>query len=171
MIKSLIAGFFGYFSVVMLVAAIALAAVFAWLQRGRPGGGFAEQLLRWVLLLSVGVQGVFTFVVHVFFPTYSAQNIGWEVSPFQYEVGIADLTVGVLGLIAYWSSFSFRVAAVIAAIVWYGGDAIGHINQMVVAHDFAPGNAGPWFWTDVLVPIVLGSCAVIVWRRQKNSQL
>ena len=26
---------------------------------------------------------------------------------------------------------------------------------MIVANNFAPGNAGPWFWTDVLVPIVL----------------
>src|SRR5262245_29907366 len=159
-------GFFKNFSVVMLVAALVLAAVSAWTKRGEPNDGFAAHLLRWTLLLSVGLQGVFTFVVHVFFPSYSAENIGWAESPFQFEVGIADLTVGVLGIIAFWGNFSFRLAAAIAAVVWYGGDAIGHVRQMIVAHNFAPGNAGPWFWTDVLVPIVLVACAVLIWRRQ-----
>jgi hypothetical protein len=164
MIESLIVGFFEYFSVVMLVAALVLAVLCSW---WKPGNNFAEQLSRWVLLLSVGVQGVYTFVMHVFFPAYAAEHIGWDVSPFQFEVGIADLTVGVLGLIAFWANFSFRVAAGIAAIIWYGGDAVGHVRQMVVAHNFAPGNAGPWFWTDVLIPIVLVASIIAIVSRVK----
>jgi hypothetical protein len=158
-------------SVIMLVAAMVVAAVTASAKAGPRGSRFAEHLLNWTLLLSVGVVGVYTFVVHVFFPVVSAENIGWAVSPFQYEVGIADLTVGVLGIIAFWANFSFRTAAAIAAVVWYGGDAIGHVKQMIVADNFAPGNAGPWFWTDVLVPIILIVCVVVVWRRgEGNSQ-
>ena len=170
MMEQLIAGFLGSFCLVLLGAAVVLAAVFATLRRGSTDGGFLVELFRWLLLLSVGVQGVFTFVVHVFFPAVSAANIGWEVSPFQYEVGIADLTVGVLGIIAFWSNFSFRVAAGIAAVVWYGGDAIGHVRQMIVANNFAPGNAGSWFWTDVLVPILLVICMVTIWRRQSETR-
>ncbi|MEO7402627.1 MAG: DUF6790 family protein [Burkholderiales bacterium] len=169
MIGQIIALVLGCFSVVMLIAAVALAAIFSVTQRGKVGGSFVEQLFRWVLLLSVGVQGVYTFILHVFFSTYAAEHIGWAPSPFQFEVGVADLTVGLLGLIAFWSNFSFRVAATIAAVVWYGGDAIGHVYQMIVAHNFAPGNAGPWFWTDVLVPIVLALCALVIWNRQKAS--
>jgi len=36
---------------------------------------------------------------------------------------------------------------------------------MIVAHNFA-GNAGPWFWTDVLVPIVLVACMIAAWRQR-----
>jgi hypothetical protein len=169
MIGQAIAIFLGGFSVVMLVAAIAIAALAAVAHRGKPSGAFVDQLFRWMLLLSVGVQGVYTFIVHVFFPTYSAAHIGWAVSPFQFEVGIANLAVGVLGLIAFWSNFSFRVAASIAAIVWYGGDAIGHVQQMIVAGNYAPGNAGPWFWTDVLVPVVLALCAIVIWNRRRAT--
>jgi len=61
---------------------VVLAGLFAWRKRGTPQFGLAEQLLRWVLLLSVGVQGVYTFILHVFFPAYSAKHIGWAVSPF-----------------------------------------------------------------------------------------
>jgi hypothetical protein len=91
------------------------------------------------------------------------------VSPFQYEVGIADLTVGVLGILAFWGNFSFRLAAAIAGIVWYWGDAVGHVRQMIVADNFAPGNAGSWFWTDVLVPLLLVICLVVVWKQQPTA--
>jgi hypothetical protein len=165
MIELVISTFLKDFNVVMLVAAVLLAIV-ANRRRVDVPGGFANQLLGWLLLLSVGAQGVYTFVIHVFFPEESAKNIGWAVSPFQYEVGIADLTVGVLGVIAFWGNFSFRLAAAIAGIVWYWGDAVGHVQQMLVANNFAPGNAGPWFWTDVLVPPLLILLLVLVWRRQ-----
>jgi hypothetical protein len=165
MIELVISTFLTDFSVVMLVAAVLLAIV-ANRRQVDAAGGFANQLLGWLLLLSVGAQGVYTFVMHVFFPSVSAANIGWAPSPFQYEVGIADLTVGVLGVLAFWGNFSFRLAAAIAGIVWYWGDAVGHVQQMLVANNFAPGNAGPWFWTDVLVPPLLILLLVLVWRRQ-----
>jgi Family of unknown function (DUF6790) len=158
------------FSVVMLIAAVLLAAVTSRL-RGGPSRSFASQLLGWLLLLSVGAQGVYTFIMHVFFPSVSAANIGWPESPFQYEVGIADLTVGVLGLLAFWSNFSFRLAAAVAAIVWYWGDAVGHVRQMIVADNFAPGNAGPWFWTDVLVPLLLVISLIVVWKQEQQKEV
>jgi hypothetical protein len=169
MIELLIRTVLSDFSMVMLVTSLVLAIVRSWLKRGVPGRGFANELLSWLLLLSVGMQGVYTFIIHVFFPAWSAEHIGWAVSPFQYEVGIADLTVGVLGLLAFWGNFSFRLAAVIAGVVWYWGDAIGHVRQMIVANNYAPGNAGAWFWTDVLVPLLLVACLLLVWRQQPKA--
>jgi hypothetical protein len=167
MIELVIRATLTHFSLVMLIASVVLAAISAWQSRGKLGTSYSHQLFGWLLLLSLGLQGVFTFVLHVFFPTISAANIGWQVSPFQYEVGIANLTVGVLGILAYWANFSFRVAAAIAGVVWYWGDAVGHVRQMIVAHNYASGNAGSWFWTDVLVPILLIVCVLIEWRRRE----
>ncbi len=70
-------------------------------------------------------------------------------------MGIADLVQGVLGLLAFRASRDFRRAATIGVAVWLWGDAIGHVHQMIVAHNFAPGNAGSWFWSDLLVPAVM----------------
>lgn len=168
MIEKLIRILFVNFNVVLLIAAI-VAACISWGLVHKRQPSFVNTLFGWLLLLSIGGQGVYTFIVHVFFPAVSAANNGWAVSPFQYEVGIADLTVGVLGVLGFWGDYSFRLAAAIAAIVWYWGDAIGHIRQMIVAKNFAPGNAGSWFWTDVLVPILLIVCLAIVWRQNKEG--
>ena len=51
--------------------------------------------LAWIVLLPIGVTGLWAGVFHVFFPAVSARYIGWEVSPFQFEVGMADLAIGV----------------------------------------------------------------------------
>jgi hypothetical protein len=40
---------------------------------------------------------------------------------------------------------------------------------MIVADNFAPGNAGSWFWTDVLVPLLLVICLVVVWKQQPTA--
>ncbi|MBT4530779.1 MAG: hypothetical protein HOC27_06190, partial [Phycisphaerae bacterium] len=76
-------------------------------------------------------------------------------SPFQWEVGIANAVVGGLGLLSLKASRQFRTAVVIGFSIWLWGDAVGHVYQMVAAGNFAPGNAGPWFWTDVVGPAVL----------------
>lgn len=167
MIDWLFTGTLENFSLVMLVAAIVCAGMVGWAKRDHRC--IADRLLGWLLLLAVGVTGIYTFAMHVFFPAQSAAEIGWAVSPFQYEVGIANLAVGVVALLAFWSGFGFRLAASLTAAIWYGGDAAGHIQQMVEAHNFSPGNAGPWFWTDVLVPVLLLGCSFIVWRRQNLS--
>ena len=82
-----ISRFFEFFSVNMLVAALVIAGLVALAGRGR----FWEQLFSWTSLLAVGVVGVFTFYCHVFMSERTAENIGWQTSPFQFEVGMADL--------------------------------------------------------------------------------
>jgi hypothetical protein len=144
-----------YFSMIMLVLAIVIATVIAAWRRDSARKAYASELFRWVSLLGAGVVGLYTFAGNVFAPAQVAAHIGWETSPFQYEVGMADLTMGVLGVLAFRASFGFRLATTIAAVCWLGGDAIGHVRQIVIAGNYAPGNAGPWLWSDILVPLIL----------------
>jgi hypothetical protein len=142
-----------------LFAALALAA----LTSGR--GGPAERLLAWLLLLPIGVTGLWAGISHVFFPAMAAAHIGWQVSPFQFEVGMADLAIGVTACVAFWQEPPFKAAAVCAASIFLLGDAIGHVREMTVAGNFAPGNAGVPFYMDIICP-VLAIILVIVTRRR-----
>lgn len=155
LIPTLIKCFFINLSIIAFLLALLLAAIS--IVRKQPRGRIAvsETFFRWIILLPVGVVGIYTFVMHAFFSEIASASIGWKPSPFEYEVAIANLSFGLLGLLAFRASYGFRAAAGIGNIVWLGGDAIGHIRQMIVAHNFSPGNAGPWFWTDVLIPISL----------------
>ena len=84
----------------------------------------------------------------------AAAFIGWEDSPFQLEVGFASLGFAALGLLGFKGSFDLRLAAIVGPACFLWGAAGGHVYQMITTHNFAPGNAGVIFYSDVLVPIL-----------------
>jgi hypothetical protein len=132
----------------LFVVALGVAAA----RRGH--GSAAERFLSWILLLPVGVTGLWAGISHVFFSATAAAHIGWEVSPFQFEVGMADSAIGLTACVGFWRDLNFKAAAVSAASIFLLGDAIGHIKQMLVAGNFAPGNAGLPFYMDVICPLL-----------------
>ena len=80
---------------------------------------------------------------------------------------MANLAIAVIAICAFKASYGFRLATVLAVVCWLGGDATGHIYQIIVTHDFAVGNAGSWFWLDVLLPIVM-IVLIVKLRKYRN---
>jgi hypothetical protein len=113
-----------------------------------------EALFAWFLLFSVGISFLYNFVMHVFFSEMAAAFIGWTTSPFQKEVGFASLGFSMLGFLAFRGGFQMRLAAIVGIACFLWGAAAGHVVQMVEAHNFAPGNAGAIFYTDILLPLL-----------------
>jgi hypothetical protein len=156
------------FAIRNLPALLFVLALVATLLR-QEEGPLAERLLSWILLLPIGVTGLWAGITHVFFPAVAAAHIGWQVSPFQFEVGMADLAIGVTACIAFWRDLNFQAATVSAASIFLLGDAIGHVQQMIVAGDFAPGNAGVPFYMDVICPL-LAIALVVVANRSRRTR-
>ncbi|WP_200387411.1 DUF6790 family protein [Thiocapsa imhoffii] len=120
--------------------------------RTRPR--ITEALFAWFLFFSVGISFFYNFVMHTFFGEMTAAFIGWPQSPFQAEVGFASLGFALIGFLAFRGGRGLRLAAVVGPAAFLWGAAAGHVEQMVSAHNFAPGNAGVIFYTDLLIPII-----------------
>jgi hypothetical protein len=78
----------------------------------------AEIVYRWIALLPLGITALYAALLHIFFPSIASQNIGWMTSPFQTEVGVANLAIGMLGILSFQASYGFRLATVVAATIW-----------------------------------------------------
>jgi hypothetical protein len=61
----------------------------------------------------------------------------------------------VLGVLCPTYGSDFWLATIIVSSIFLLGAAAGHVKQMIVAKNFAPGNAGAVFAADVLVPVFL----------------
>jgi hypothetical protein len=59
------------------------------------------------------------------------------------------------GLYAAFRSFEARLATNLVLACFLTGAGIGHIREIITAGNFAPGNAGPILFTDVLTPTVI----------------
>lgn len=132
--------------------------------RFRERAMVSEALLSWFLFFALGVTFLYNFVMHVFFSSVAASFIGWQTSPFQKEVGFASLGFSVVGFLAFRGKFGTRLAALVGPTCFLWGAATGHVAQMVEAHNYAPGNAGIIFYTDILIP-VFGF--ILLWLRYR----
>ena len=130
----------------------------------RPGAT-VEALFSYYLLCALGFSFLYNFVMHVFFQQTAARFIGWAPSPFETEVGFASLGFALVALLAFKGSYGLRVGAVVGPAMFLWGAAGGHVYQMITAHNFAPGNAGIVFYTDIIVPLI--GFAFLYWQRRQ----
>ncbi len=146
-----------------------IAAIIALVRLGRPWprGALPEALLAWFLFFSIGVSFFYNFVMHVFFGKTAAAFIGWAQSPFQAEVGYASLGVAVLGFLAFRGGSEMRLAAILGPAFFLWGAAVGHAMDMIRDQNFAPGNAGVIFWTDIFLPVV--GFLLLGWARLRRA--
>jgi cell shape-determining protein MreD len=152
--------------IVFFVLSLIAAAIHLFRDRQpRTASHVAEVLLLWLLVINVGVGGVFGFIGHTVFADRAAASIGWPAgNPFQTEVGIANLAFGVVGTLCYWFRDQFWLATIIVTSVFQLGAAVGHIRQIIVANNWSPNNAGPALWADIAFPIILVALLVIARR-------
>lgn len=135
------------FPLVMCISAIIIAALNPY--------NFNRRLYFCMLLFGVGFSGIWGFVMHALFSQIASQNIGWKPSQFEFEVALANLALGIGGLIAAFASSSYKAAIVTITTIFLWGAAGGHIYQIIQSRNFNPGNAGSILWTDMLIPLIL----------------
>jgi hypothetical protein len=157
-------------SLFFLVLGLVLGAVHVYLDKHpRTKARVAGIFLLWFLVISVGLASISAFIAHTVFADTTAASIGWPAgNPFQSEVAVANLTVGILGILCYWMRGNFWIATAIGFSVWWLGDAVVHIRSIVVEANYAPNNAGVTFYLDILVPVIL--IALLVYYLHVNGQ-
>jgi len=124
-----------------------------------------DKLLRYLFVFPLGVQGLWAFFSHVFMSEVAANAIGWEPSPFQYEVGVANLGLALASFYAAFKGFEARAATAIAAACFLAGAGVGHLMDIAQGDNLTSGNAGPILYTDFLTPIAILVLLLVLPRR------
>jgi len=145
------------FQVVFVALAVIAASIHlaSSPRRRSSGAAIAGTYLVYLLVIYVGLMGLLTAYAHVFRPIQTSASIGWSTSPYEYEVGMADLTVGVLGVLCVWLRGNFWLATAIANAVWLLGDAVGHLRQIVVQNNHAANNSGIFLVVEFTMPVLI----------------
>jgi predicted membrane channel-forming protein YqfA (hemolysin III family) len=133
-----------------------LFALVGWYAPGTDAATpFAEQALRWVLYIALGWTAAVGSLMHTVFARRTAASIGWETNGFQYEVGFANLAVGLAGIYAGSSDRAEAwVAAAIAGGVFLLLAGLNHIVEIVRDGNYAPGSTAILV-SDLGVPLSL----------------
>jgi hypothetical protein len=145
------------FQVIFVLLAVIAASIHLALSPGgrKNGRAIAGTYLLYLLFFYVGFMGIMTAYAHVFRPVQTSASIGWSTSPYEYEVGMADLTVGVLGILCLWLRGNFWLPTAIANAVWLLGDSVGHVRQIVLTNNHAANNSGVFLFVEFTMPVLI----------------
>ncbi|MBV8489832.1 MAG: hypothetical protein JO199_04810, partial [Candidatus Eremiobacteraeota bacterium] len=131
----------------------------------RSKGNAAYVLWGELLFYCAGIGFVYFGLLHAYAGPMASATIGWQTSPFEYELGWLEIPLGLVACIALWRGYEFRLAATIPFVIFGFAAAAQHIQEIACCKNYAPGNAGPIVWFgDMLLPIFLVLAAVFARR-------
>lgn len=121
---------------------------------GSGSDTWRHDLLTNAVVYLIGWACIGGGISHIFFGPKISASIGWQWSPFELEVGFANLGFGVAGVLAASFSPDYALAIIIANSVFRVGAGIGHIRSMITDRNFAVNNSAILF-LDFVVPAFL----------------
>ncbi|OGP51603.1 MAG: hypothetical protein A2Y79_08625 [Deltaproteobacteria bacterium RBG_13_43_22] len=153
----------------MLTVALLAIIIHVALIKQRSAKKIVEITLLYLLVISVGAGALISGFMHVFNGPATAKIIGWQPgSPFQYEVGVADMAFGLIGVLCIFFRGSFWLAAIIANGVFLLGCMIGHFRSLAESGNLAAYNIGPnIIIADLILPLLLIGL-YIVYQKLRN---
>jgi hypothetical protein len=117
-----------YFGITLTLTALAIGGIVV----GLGGVPVASTLLRFALGIGAGAGGLFSAAGHIAVGDDTARDMGWPVgTPWQKEVGMAGLALGVASIVAAFSrSPTAWTVATIAVSLFLVGDAAVHVPDV-----------------------------------------
>jgi hypothetical protein len=144
----------------------AIIAAIHILVRKYSGVAALETFLMWQLAVGWGLSLLYGGMGHLFAPDQVAESSGWATgSPFQREVGMWDMAMGIVGLLCLKFRGEFWTAMIAGAGIFSIGAGLGHVWELVVNGNTAPNNAGAVIYIDILYPVFLVILLVILKKR------
>ncbi|WP_158968033.1 DUF6790 family protein [Chachezhania sediminis] len=112
-------------------------------------------LTAWMLAVSLGLSSLWSAFGHLTASEMVAKSIGWATSPFQLEIGWANLGIGLGAIAAAVLGRDAAIAITIMACCFLWGAAKVHTDEMIREKNFSINNAGPIYFWDILTPLTL----------------
>lgn len=141
----------------MLIVALLAIIIHVAFMKQRSAKKIVEVTLLYLLVISIGAGALLAGFMHVFNGPATAKMIGWAPgSPFQYEVGVADMAFGLICVLCIFFRGSFWLAAIIANSFFLLGCMVGHVRSLAESGNLAAYNIGPnIIIVDLILPVVL----------------
>ncbi|MBV8637265.1 MAG: hypothetical protein JO322_04215 [Candidatus Eremiobacteraeota bacterium] len=145
-----------FFVVLLLVAIVAWILKLRRARIGRRPIDGAYILWGELLFYVYGLANIYAGIFHAYAGNMVAASIGWQNSPFQYELGWFEIGYGLTALMSLWRGYAFRLAMTLPYSIFLLAAAAQHISQMQHQHNYAPNNSGLILWLgDIAIPLIV----------------
>lgn len=149
-----------------------VGAALAYMLSTKQWDRWPEVLLGALLTFTVGLLGLLGAFAHTFRATETARMIGFPPgNPFQHEVAMANLAVGIVALLCYWIRGTYWIAATLVFAIYFLGCFVFHLIEYYFASNDAPYNIGAYIWyVDFFLPLFMLALLYINYRKKSPYQ-
>jgi hypothetical protein len=141
-----------------LLFAIGVTVAYVRIRRNPQLSGWDAIDIYWreVTFWAIGLAFLYYGLLHAFFQEASSRYIGWQPSPFEFELGFAEIGIGVAAILSRTRTYDMRLAVTIIFGIFSLGAAAQHIYYIACCGNMSPGNAGVILWFgDIILPLIL----------------
>jgi hypothetical protein len=121
---------------------------------GGAGEGWGPTLVQHGVFYLIGWSGFGAGIAHLAFGKKISRTIGFKNNEYEFEVGAADLAMGVGGLLAASFGPQYWFAIILVSAIFRIVCGVGHIRSMITERNFAVNNTLILF-VNFVVPVFL----------------
>jgi len=154
----------------MLLITLAAIIIHLVLMKQRSAKKIVEVVLLYMIVILFGVGTLMAGLFHILNGPATAAKIGWPAgSPFQFEVGAADVAFGLICILCLFFRGNFWLAAILANSFFLFICMIGHVRDLLATGNVAAYNIGPnIILSDFITPIVIIVLYIVYSRMEKE---
>jgi hypothetical protein len=137
--RSLLLGLLPFVGVILFAVSAAQIVI------GDRPADWQHQLALAAVVYLIGWAALGAGISHIFFGKAISRSIGFARSPYELEVGFANLGFGVAALMAGSFQKEYWLAIIVANSIFRVGCGAGHIKQIVMDRNYAINNTAILF--------------------------
>jgi hypothetical protein len=144
--------------ILFLVIPIIIGIIHCIWRRNDPSFSKIECFFTYFLTIGVGLQSLIVGHLEIYHGDIVATFIGWPNTPFLSELGKANISFGLLGILSFWFKGGWRSATAVGAGLFIMMASIGHYRYFIYEDHSHTENIGPL----VVTNMILASCLFIL---------
>lgn len=149
------------FSVLLIVLPFVLGLIHAYFK----GEEKVESIFIYYIVIGIGIQGIASGVMQTFFSESVIQYVHWPFSPFMLELGLANISYGILGILSPWMSKGWKTATATGYALFLFFTGMRHALE-ILQQGINPGNSGAFAYVDYIMSCIF---FILLALRYKNN--
>ena len=149
------------FSFLLIFLPFILGFSHAIFKRGKK----IDYILLYYIVISVGIQGLVSGIMQTFYSDFVTQYVHWPFSPFMLELGLANISYGILGVLSLRANRGWQTATAFGYALFLLFTGIRHVIE-IMEKGVNPGNSGSFMYVDNILPYIFFVLLVLRYREE-----
>lgn len=149
---------------------ITLPLMLGFLHATFKGGKKVEYILLYYIVIGIGIQGIASGIMQTFYSNAVTQYVHWPFSPFMLELGLANISYGILGILSPLMTRGWQTATTFGYALFLCFTGMRHIIE-IAEKGVNPGNSGSFMYVDIILCLIFFILLILQYKENVSTEI